>query len=417
MPRANCYRRCAIAPALILLLAVAGNAPAQAQTWHGTIETDGAVQKVHNPDNPLQPPETVALTELWRLDGESDETPLGVVRAATADASGTVYLLDTQLKRVVVVAANGEVKGHIGREGDGPSEFRRPIGLLIDNAGNIGVVQNPPAKIALLKPDGESAGDRFLPDYGRGRRLVLRAAKMAAGRLYVTLARWSYDETGNTSYLNAVASLGDGDDQYVIHLEQRSRRTADNNLYTERERSRGMPWEWSVGPTGRVFTSPDFDAYEILVHDRDGDLVNIIDRPYEPWQREPAHVAELQALFDQSFAGRTRRGQPMTYEVSRTEQAIEELLARRDGTLWVLPSRGAYDQPPAALGTFDVFDENGRFTRQVTLLGEGGLDTDYFLFTRDLLIVVRNVRLDLGRNSENDDVAERPYEVICYQVP
>jgi len=389
----------------------------QAQQWQGTVETDGTVLNIHNPAFPCHEPETIQLTEIWRLDGESDETAFGVIYAAVADAQGIVYLLDTQLKEIVCVDLNGEIRSCIGREGEGPRECRRPVGVLIDAQGRVGVVQNPPAKIALLTPAGESAGDRFLPDYGNGGRLILRSAKATADRLFVVLTTRHHTEQRDTEYLDTLASLGPDNAEYVLYLEQQSSRKFDDSRYTEKERSQGMPWEWTVGPGGRVYISPSYDAYEVLVHDVGGELISVIDRQYVPRPRAKSHVAQLQQYYDKRYENRTRWGFPMTFEVSQTDQDIEKLFARLDGTLWVLPSRGAYDKPDGAVGIFDVFDDEGHFTRQVTLLGDGDLFTDYLLFTRDLLIVVRNVRLDLNPDETGDGASERPYEVICYGLP
>ena len=77
--------------------------------------------------------ETVGLTELWRIGGDTDDDAefFGVLSQITTDEAGNVYLLDRQLTEVKVFSPDGEYLNTIGREGEGPGEFRRPSDLFI----------------------------------------------------------------------------------------------------------------------------------------------------------------------------------------------------------------------------------------------------------------------------------------------
>lgn len=79
-------------------------------------------------------------TEQWRAGGLDDESNFfGVVYRAAAGDDGNIYLLDMQLATVHVYDADGAFIGTLGREGDGPGEFRFPSNLLLLPDGRIGV--------------------------------------------------------------------------------------------------------------------------------------------------------------------------------------------------------------------------------------------------------------------------------------
>jgi len=72
------------------------------------------------------------------------------------------------------------------------------------------------------------------------------------------------------------------------------------------------------------------------------------------------------------------------------------------------------------LGTFDVFDNEGRFIRQVTLLGEGDYWQDQFIISRDRLYVITNVGSIVPgwhRPGGADRSEEAQREILCFMLP
>jgi hypothetical protein len=98
------------------------------------------------------------------------------------------------------------------------------------------------------------------------------------------------------------------------------------------------------------------------------------------------------------------------------------MFARPDGTLWVLNSRGAFDQPDEILATFDVFDADGSFLHQIGLKGEGDLSDDGIHLVGDRLFVLRGLRAAQraergdGEEDEDEDEDAEPMSVACYRI-
>ena len=77
--------------------------------------------------------------------------------------------------------------------------------------------------------------------------------------------------------------------------------------------------------------------------------------------------------------------------IDDTSRDIIQLLPRRNGSLWVLSSRGEKDVATGTIAVLDEFDGEGRFARQVTLRGAGFRPAvDAFYVLDDFVYVVTN---------------------------
>ena len=87
----------------------------------------------------------------------------GVIAQLVEDDAGNIYLLDGQLSEIQVFSRQGEWLRTIGREGEGPGEFRNGSDLSRGPDGNLGVVQIFPGRIVKLTLEGDPAGNFPLP--------------------------------------------------------------------------------------------------------------------------------------------------------------------------------------------------------------------------------------------------------------
>jgi len=125
----------------------------------GDSTTVDGVPLVRNPAVPADGERELLLDELWRRGGWDDEEIMfGAIRRAVVADDGTVFLLDGQLAEIKVLSPTGELQATLGREGDGPGEFRNPTDLCLLPDGTVAVTQMFPGKIVKLTRDGEPAG-------------------------------------------------------------------------------------------------------------------------------------------------------------------------------------------------------------------------------------------------------------------
>jgi hypothetical protein len=353
----------------------ATNAPA---TDIQEITRDGVLH-VLNPSQPLEQPAGLETRELWRIGGDDDDDVVfGVIDDVAMDDAGNVYLLDIQLSEVLVLTVDGEIIRTIGREGEGPGEFRRPNGLFVAPSGDIAVVQRMPGRIVLLTPDGLPAGTYPVPAADDGIQFF-DGAMRAGDQVVVAPQSFSRRETGFdiTAALIRVDAQGN---QTAGYFEQSVSRDFASMEFDEKE-LRGAP-VWSAAPDGRVFVNDNFDAYSVRVWKPAGTLDRVIEREYGHRVRSEEEITRRTPRMRFGRRGH-RGGNRPEVTPSKTDRDVLELFPRDDGTLWVLSGRGAFDAPGGSIASFDVFDAEGRFVRQFTLPGDGDYDEDGFHIVGD----------------------------------
>lgn len=378
-------------------------------------------EQVSNPSKAPKGQETIELKELWRVGGYDDEEVLfGVITDIIADREGNFYMLDSQLNEIQVYTPGGEYLRTIGREGEGPGEFRTAFNLLLLPTGNIGVLQAFPSKIIGITPDGNPADDfqltRSEDEVGFK---VLFVARNAGDQLAVIYGFNQPSEGGFTQ--RSVLSLFDPDGG-----SERQLFSQDATMNAAEPKIAESEWDtfrnrWSSGPDGKVYSAVHFGEYKINVWGPDGKLIHVINRDF------PAHKRtdeQSETILD-IYKGFTRQIPipNIKYEIEPLWHPISSVNALDDGTLWVQTSRGAWELPEGHIAGYDVFDNNGKLVRQVVLKGQGNPQKDGYFFVKDRLFVVTDfldalmaLQGGAGAAEEGDEEAE-PMEIICYQLP
>ena len=402
---------------LVFPLAVMCNA----QTWNGHFETVDGVKLVINPATPIQPREIFEAKELWRVSDDREDHVLGRIGGIVVGDDGKTYILDTQLKEVVVYNATGEFLGTVGREGDGPGEFRYPGDVMVTPDHRVGVVQYVPGRIHMFAPNGDPMPDYPLPEPDENGRNYLRAATWTPGGVVVHQYQRPLTDDGGLVSIESLVAIDEDGLEFARYCDHKSVRRAPDNKRIEGDYGL-FPADWAVGSEGHVVVRTKYDEYELTVYDSRGDVDRIVTRQYESRRRLPDARDALQNYYDETYEGRRWRGNigPIEYVVHEYDADIQEFFLRDDRSLWVLTSRGAYGVPRGEMGTFDVFDNEGRFIRQVTLQGKGDYWTDDYFVSGDKLFVVTNVGPDIPGWCRDDGVSgdrDEGRSVICYQLP
>lgn len=398
----------------IVFAAIAG--AVVAADWQGTESTKDGVLHIMNPAMPMESPTDVDLSLRWRLGGDSEDEDefFGVIMQVVTDSENNIYLLDSQLHQVNVYSPDGELIRSIGREGEGPGEFRRPGDMMILPDGNLGVVQSMPGKIVVLTPEGDPVGNHPVPGDPDGTQFFL-GCRSAGDHFVLGVNFFSRGDDGFKTVFNLIGVNSAGE-QTAQYFDSETKRDFANLVFDEKDLG-GFGLQWDVGPDGRVYANRVFDEYRIDVWNPDGSVDRTITRAYEPRERTPAEMDRASKSFRVIINGREPER-----KISKTDRDVQRIYVRDDGTLWVLSGRGALDRPDGVLGTFDVFDENGRFVRQAILRGEGSIERDGLYFVGDRLFVVthlvsaRRSMYGGGQGEEEEDEDIEPMAVICYDL-
>ncbi len=91
---------------------------------------------------------------LGTLAGEEWEQ-FGSVRKVAFDGAGRLHVFDTQADRIYVVGTDGELVRGIGREGEGPGEFRDAVEMVVMEDGRVVVVDMGHRAYQVFDANGE----------------------------------------------------------------------------------------------------------------------------------------------------------------------------------------------------------------------------------------------------------------------
>ena len=406
-----------------------------APTWQGREGYEDGILTIFNPATPVNQPSVVKPEPQWRIGGDDDpaETLFGLITDAQRRPDGTTYLLDAVLSTVYEISPTGEVRRTLGREGDGPGEFRNSTSLALLPDRKIGIVEMMPSHMVVLDAEGLPQPGFDLTDGSGGhctiQRLVVAGDIMVlsmfsmnfnAGKAEVRELLGTFDLTGALQHkvLHTYAEQSGGS----ISIS-----SGEDNDFTN---------NWVLGPAGQIIVYRRTSQYLLEVFNHDGTPRHNIRRQYESVKR-PAK--ELAAAQQQRENMRERFGTTMDVEIEEMARDIGQVIARPNGELWVLSSRGVRENPAGSIGLFDVFDDQGHFVRQFSITADYNADDDQFLIRGSHLYVLKEARnapdrtissgggggrmmmiqmsSSGGVTEDEEDEELLPFEVICYELP
>jgi hypothetical protein len=403
---------------LLILFVIAGLVvPASATDWTGKEVTKDGILNIMNPATPSDPPVETTPSERWRIGGgDADEDAFfGIIETIDTDRDGNIYLLDGQLHQVMIYSPDGEFIRTIGREGEGPGEFREPGDMVILPDGRVGVVQQMPGKIVLLTPEGDPADNFPFPGSEEGGTQMFFGCAASDEQVIVGVNEFARRDGGFTAIFQLTGVNMNGE-KVATYYEVERKHDMAKFEFDEKEMG-GPALQWDIGVDGRVYAVVAFEGYDIHVWNPDGSKDRIINKEFESRERSAEEMEKAKNNFRVMINGREAKN-----IVSETDRDIQRLYTRSDGTLWVLSSRGALDAPDGTIGVFDVFDASGKFTHEVSIKGEGSIEKDGYFFVGDRLFVVTSLvsarRSTYGgdENAEDPEEEPEPMAVICYDL-
>jgi hypothetical protein len=386
------------------------------------VTVEGVVH-VKNPTAPPQGVETMQLEELWRAGGEGeDQTVFGVILQALSDDQGNLYLLDLQLSQVFVYSPEGKLLRTLTREGEGPGEIRNPTDMFFTADGSLGLVQTFPGKVVKVKLDNTPAGS-IEPKRGeggpsgipvlidgefRGGNLVFSGLDVIVGNPQTQQTRKSF-----------LASYGEDGVEKTRYWEKSQFMDLANLRLDEGDQYNVFPRRWDIATNGDVYVAADRNQYSVSVFAADGTLKRVIEREFTNRKRTEEELALYRRLVDAQMAV-----MPGQHDVTIGErpEAIQSLEIAPDGSIWVVSSFGNHEQPAGIMSTYDVFDAQGNYVKQVAIAcpGDGKKDgllrigRDRMLLITGLVPAVMNMQGGGGAASEGEEPA--PMEVVCYRI-
>jgi hypothetical protein len=412
--RTAAVRRASCLAALLLLLAIPATGEEAA--------APGDVPRVTNGAEPAEGIRTLQLEELWRRGGFDDEELLfGIVNRVLVDDARNVYLLDAQLSEVKVISPEGELVKTLGREGEGPGEFRNPTDMAFLPDGTLGVAQAFPGKVIKLGLDNTPAGVWTIGDPAAGNFYIVRALRSGGGNVVLGGTEQSIDQAaGIVERQTFLSSLGEDGLRRQTYASKTMTMKFQEIEFDELKLIDGPDRRFDVGPDGRVVAAVERNGYQVKIFAPDGTLERIFTRAYEPWVRDERAAGIWTRILTTL---RDQQAPQAPVHVEPTEPDVEFLRVAPDGRIWILTSRAMWDPPADAFTQFDVFGPDGTFAEQVRIAVAGDPQQDMVFFAGESLVFMVTGFWDAALSrfggasgaAEDEEEAE-PMTVICYRI-
>ena len=355
-------------------------------------------------DRPL----TADVTEVYRVGGVNAEewAFFGPALQPGFDGAGNLVVLDAFNKRVVVVGPDGRLVRVVGREGEGPGEFRQVQALAVWRDGRFAVPDTEHFAIQVFTPDGQL--ERFVRWPGETRTLssALRHREIRADPLgdrliaqgvegvLVEMANFMYRLRGDPEEdprgvddraLETLDFAGDVIAARPILQGWRAPRPPPLLSATQLEdwpkvvaslqdRYFEPEFHWDVLPDGTIAYS-DSSAYDIRLARPDGSVIDVLTRPLSPEavseRMQQATIAfHIQRLEERLARGPSSAGVLPPRDPEESQQRIRDraffhevpvvrgIGASWDGGLWI--HRRA-EVPWEDEGPIDVFNADREY--------------------------------------------------------
>jgi len=386
------------------------------------IETIDGIPHVDNGDQPEQGTEVWSLEKLWTRGHSEDDIIFGLIPRVISDSEGRIYVLDAQLHHVFVFSPEGELIRTLFREGDGPGEIRAPRDVLFMPDGTIGVVQQYPGRIVSVDRHGNPAGTITLKgsDPTKGGIAIILSAESCDEHIVLSCISQAFDDAVQirSNYLAGFK----GESERIRYLEVTNTINFQKPVFSEGIHHLDFLWNTAVDSTGRVFVAPHRDEYRIHVYSSEGSLERVIRRDFFPRKRASIEINRFRNIVETAF-----RDLNASIEIEETDAIIDwrhrGIRVAPDGRLWVLHSRGYHDQPDGIVASYDVFDNNGIYTKQIAFQcdADGRRDALFFVGSERVIIVsgfteaMEGMLFQRGVTGTEEEDAT-PMSITCYRI-
>jgi len=364
------------------------------------------------------------------LEGD-DEYLLGDPRSIAVDESGLIYVLDVHIPVVRVYSPDGTHLRDLGREGDGPGEYRSPDGTAVLSDGRVLVRDPPNGRITIFDSLGAHLGEWPLTGgFNTDIRFYVDHSDYAYAATILERGVGPWDWRFGVVRYSPEGAIVDTIPAPTWTFDRAQVRASGEGFQTVRPVPFSPSIAWTFSPRGYMVGGVSTD-YRIDSFLPTG-TVHRFERAFDPVRVQGAEAQERRIAITNSLRRRaglwTWNGPPIPDE----KPPFKEIFASWEGNIWVSLSTNGVPritveeaaEEEARTGrrplrfhetvAFDVFSPLGRYLGAVIppecfrIEPEPIVRGDMvWAVTRDALDVPRVVRFRIVREDGTSDPATR----------
>jgi hypothetical protein len=352
---------------------------------------------------PLAAGKSLRLNELWRIKPDSNnDLWFGRIGGVAVAPGGQIFVIDVQKPLIHVFDPGGHLNRSFGQGGEGPGDLPQRSDIFFSNE-KLAVAGMVPASISYFTGSGDFVNRISIPTPDDAQLNFLFKCRQIDGGLVVEgeISK-PRQPTETVRYLSLLDAKGKELTRFV-----EMPRTVNGKVQVHEATLNRFDNRWSAGGD-RIYSSTVYSSYRIDVWASDGRQIQVIEKPYEHFERERIEQQALEANLGKNIPN-------SELDLSNYHRDVEAIHLVDTMYLLVLTSRGARTGRADSMGEFDVFSADGLQLGTVTLLGQGDPLHDRYIFSgKRLFVIVESLPhhydcfQDSGRSIE-------PMTLICYE--
>ncbi|MFB6230741.1 MAG: 6-bladed beta-propeller [Salinibacter sp.] len=259
------------------------------------------------------------------LAGDDEEYYFGQVGDVAVGADGQMYVVDGEAVHVKVLAPDGTLRDSVGREGEGPGEFRRISAVAVARSDSLYVLDAFRRRVSVFGPGGAFAYS-LARSKTQGPSDVIVSAE-APGFIFVYAPAARRVVQNNAPYVvRSAGADGAADDTlFTARPYQMAMRKVDGGMLFARIPFAREP-HFAAGADGRIYHAWS-GGLSVRTYDRTGRAVDTVEVPFDP-------VPVTDADIERALEDRDRTRDLVRNRIPSTKPAFEEFLVDDQGRYW-----------------------------------------------------------------------------------
>lgn len=322
----------------------------QKTEWKGTIKVEDGVTVVYNPQDPIFTNNIFFIEEELSIERNSikhKEAMFQNIVSLVIDDAGNIYILDRKAANIKIFNKDGNFLKIIGRRGQGPGEFVRPENGALSPNDELYVYDSRRFTIQVFSIDGkfkrQIAFSMLLfegPKFTSNGEIIASYGVIAENSKFV-LKKFNNEMETVLTYTSIPMLKPPKVNIFVL------------NFYND--------LKWEVGPKSEivwgVMTSP---KYELFVHDEDGKYIKKITKQYSPVKLTTKEYKKLM----KKWYGKVPSFKQFDLIIPKNYPPFQGFILDEEGRIFV---HRFVEVEKSKKHYFDVFDDEGKYIAKITL--------------------------------------------------
>lgn len=322
----------------------------QKAEWKGTIKVEDGVTVVYNPQDPIFTNNIFFIEEELSIERNSikhKEAMFQNIVSLVIDDAGNIYILDKKAANIKIFNKGGNFLKIIGRRGQGPGEFVRPENVALSLNNELYVYDSRRSIIQVIDTDGKFIkqmpiqtpwfdGPKFLSD-GE----LVASLGVVGKNIKFNLNKFNTNMEPILTYASIPMLKPPIVNIFVLFFN------AD--------------LKWDVGSGSEIIwgaiTTPE---YELFIHDKDGKYIKKITKQYSPVKLTTKEYKKLM----KKWYGKVPSFKQFDLIIPKNYPPFQGFILDEEGRIFV---HRFVEVEKSKNHYFDVFDEEGKYITKITL--------------------------------------------------